>query len=250
MVGSEPYIAAIEAEATGKDIGQAVRKTQEAQKAVGTKAVKTVVGTAVGGGMLSVAPEAAAGTLAVRLAAAAISGATGGYVGNGTGNLANGSPFNQGGQRAATLGGVMGLIFQGFGEMFEGANQTPSVPPGGKSAHTNAIEGTVAAAESTTLTRAAYVEEVEGLKDFANSARAAGQDAEATARMVSADRNALKVKYRELSPPDFVQQAEARNIQKYGNPLGPTVDQLRAQGKTWDQIIDAAARAGGKDMGL
>jgi len=106
------------------------------------------------------------------------------------------------------------------------------------------------ATESTTLTRAAYVEEVEGLKDFANSARAAGQDAEATARMVSEDRNALKIKYRELSPPDFVQKAEARNIQKYGNPLGPTVDQLRAQGKSWEQIIDAAARAGGKDLGL
>jgi hypothetical protein len=106
------------------------------------------------------------------------------------------------------------------------------------------------AAESAALTRAGYVEEVEGLKDLANSARAAGQDGEATARMVSAERNALKVKYRALSPPDFVQQAEARNIQKYGNPLGPTVDQLRAQGKTWEQIIDSAARASGKDMGL
>jgi hypothetical protein len=115
------------------------------------------------------------------------------------------------------------------------------------------LKGTIGrggAAESTTLTRAGYVQEVESLKDLANSARAAGQDAEATARMVSSERNALKIKYRELSPADFVKQAEARNIEKYGNPLGPTVDQLRAQGKTWEQIIDSSARAGGKDLGL
>jgi len=100
------------------------------------------------------------------------------------------------------------------------------------------------------LTRAGYVSEVGAIKDFANSARAAGQSAEATARMAVAERNALKVKYRELSPADFVKQAEARNIEKYGNPLGPTVDQLRAQGKSWEEIIDAAARSGGVDMGL
>jgi hypothetical protein len=44
------------------------------------------------------------------------------------------------------------------------------------------------AAERAALTRAGYVEEVEGLKDLANSARAAGQDGEATALMVSAER--------------------------------------------------------------
>jgi hypothetical protein len=68
--------------------------------------------------------------------------------------------------------------------------------------------------------------------------------------MLVAERNALKVKYRELSPADFVKQAEARNVEKYGNPLGPTADQLRAQGKTWEQIIDSAARPDGKDLGL
>lgn len=100
------------------------------------------------------------------------------------------------------------------------------------------------------LTRAGYVKEVEELMDLANTARSAGQSAEATARMVSAERNALKLKYRELSPADFVKKAEARNMEKYGNPLGPTVDQLRAQGKTWEQIIESSARAGGKDLGL
>jgi hypothetical protein len=36
----------------------------------------------------------------------------------------------------------------------------------------------------------------------------------------------------------------------YGNPVGPTIDQLQEQGKTWEQIIKSAARPGGKDLGL
>ncbi len=98
--------------------------------------------------------------------------------------------------------------------------------------------------------RQQYIEEVLALEELGLSARAAGADAEAVARMLVAERNALKVKYRELSPADFVKQAEARNVEKYGNPLGPTADQLRAQGKTWEQIIDSAARPDGKDLGL
>ena len=68
--------------------------------------------------------------------------------------------------------------------------------------------------------------------------------------MLHAERNALKLKYREFSPADQVKIFEQRNIEKYGNPLGPTVEQLRAQGKTWEDIIESAARPGGKDLGF
>lgn len=37
---------------------------------------------------------------------------------------------------------------------------------------------------------------------------------------------------------------------EYGNPLGPTIEQLRAQGKTWEQIIESATRPGGEDLGF
>jgi hypothetical protein len=58
------------------------------------------------------------------------------------------------------------------------------------------------------------------------------------------------VKYQQLSPPDKVNEYEQRNINKYGNPLGPTIEQLRAQGKTWEQIIESATRPGGEDLGF
>jgi len=98
--------------------------------------------------------------------------------------------------------------------------------------------------------RQAYVAEVEALKDLGFSARAAGQDVQATARMLNAERDALKVMYRDMSPAEKVLEWEARNMNRYGNPLGPTIDQLRAQGKTWEQIIESASRPGGGDVGF
>ena len=98
--------------------------------------------------------------------------------------------------------------------------------------------------------RQAYESEVKALKDLGNSARAAGQDAEATARMLNAERNALKLQYRKFSPPDFVKQAESRNVRLYGDPVGPSVEYFRAEGKTWEQIIEKAARPGGGDLGF
>ncbi len=63
-------------------------------------------------------------------------------------------------------------------------------------------------------------------------------------------RNKLKVEYRALSPADAVKAFEQRNTLKYGNPLGPSADQLRAAGKTWEQIVEGASRSGGADLGF
>ena len=41
-----------------------------------------------------------------------------------------------------------------------------------------------------------------------------------------------------------------RNVAKYGDKLGPTVDFLREKGKLWEQIIESAGRTGGKDLGF
>jgi hypothetical protein len=72
--------------------------------------------------------------------------------------------------------------------------------------------------------------------------RQAGASTEQIARTLSAERNALKVEFRGLSPPEAVKAFEARNLAKYGDPLGPSVDQLRAGGKSWEQIIEGATR--------
>jgi hypothetical protein len=98
--------------------------------------------------------------------------------------------------------------------------------------------------------RQSYIDEVLQLGDLATASRLAGADAEATAQLLNAERNALKSKYRELSPSDSVQQFEQRNMEKYGNPLGPNIDQLRASGKSWEDIIESASRPGGKDLGF
>ena len=39
-----------------------------------------------------------------------------------------------------------------------------------------------------------------------------------------------------------------RNLEVHKNESGPTVEQLRAKGKTWEQIIDSATRSGGGDL--
>jgi RHS repeat-associated protein len=100
------------------------------------------------------------------------------------------------------------------------------------------------------LLRQQYIDDVARLKDLANNARVAGANEEATARLLHAERNALKLEYRELSPPDKVREFEQRNLQKYGDPLGPSIEQLRASGKSWNDIIDSATRSGGSDLGF
>jgi hypothetical protein len=106
------------------------------------------------------------------------------------------------------------------------------------------------AAKTLPPLRQQYVDEVTGLADLGMASRAAGADAQATARLLSAERDALKLKYRALSPPEKVAEWEARAMERWGNPLGPTPDQLRAAGKSWDDIIESAARPGGADVGF
>ena len=91
---------------------------------------------------------------------------------------------------------------------------------------------------------------VEGLATRVPGMRQAGMSSEQIARALHAERNALKVSYRELSPADAVRRFEARNIERYGNPLGRSIDQLRAAGKSWDDIIESATRPGGSDLGF
>lgn len=104
------------------------------------------------------------------------------------------------------------------------------------------VPGAVDAASLPPL-RQAYVKDVSALGDLGASARAAGQSPQDTARMLVDMRNQLKLDYRVLSPADAVRVFEERNLLKYANPVGPSADQLRAGGRTWEQIIDGASRS-------
>ncbi|NJP82968.1 hypothetical protein HCK01_37860 [Streptomyces sp. AA8] len=98
--------------------------------------------------------------------------------------------------------------------------------------------------------RQAYINEVEALSQQAASMRAAGASQETIARTLHKARRDLGVKYKDLTPEPLRSEIYQRNLQKYGDKLGPTIDWLRAKGKTWEQIIESATRTGGQDLGL
>jgi hypothetical protein len=112
-------------------------------------------------------------------------------------------------------------------------------------------QGARVADKELSALRQAYVSEVRSLEGVALNARAAGATPEDTARMVHQMRRDLGEQYKNLTPTDKLQEIYARNIERYdGDKLGPSVDWLRARGKSWDQIIESASRPGGKDLGF
>jgi len=66
------------------------------------------------------------------------------------------------------------------------------------------------------------------------------------ARWANEARNDLKLKIRVKGSPITRGLAEARNMRKYGNKVGPTYDDLIRQGKTPEDIIGSAGRANTK----
>nr|CUV28161.1 putative hemagglutinin-related protein [Ralstonia solanacearum] len=98
--------------------------------------------------------------------------------------------------------------------------------------------------------RIAYEADAKRITEGVDQMRAAGVSEENIARWAVDQRNSLKTTYRSMSPPDFVQAVEARNVEKYGNSLGPSADQLKQKGLTWTEIANSAARPGGQDLGF
>lgn len=96
--------------------------------------------------------------------------------------------------------------------------------------------------------RLEYEAAVKALKDKVPVMRSQGMEDEAIARALHAERRELGVKYKGLTPPEKLAEIYARNLEKYGDKLGPTIEYLRDKGKTWEQIIDSATRPGGKDL--
>jgi len=64
------------------------------------------------------------------------------------------------------------------------------------------------------------------------------------ARAVHAERRRLAARFRALTPEPLHSRIHSRTLAIYGDPIGPTIESLRAQGKSWDDIIDSAARPG------
>lgn len=73
--------------------------------------------------------------------------------------------------------------------------------------------------------------------------RAEGRSEEDIARKLVLMRNDAKDIVRAGMTPEQVAELEARNQKKYGNPLGPTADQLYLKYGSWEQVVEAATRS-------
>jgi hypothetical protein len=105
------------------------------------------------------------------------------------------------------------------------------------------------AAKGLSPLRQGYVDAVSELKVAGDSLRAVGASSEQIARALHAERRAIGEEFKALTLSDRLAEIYQRNRNRYGDKLGPTIDWLRSQGKTWDQIIESAGRTGGKDLG-
>ncbi|MET4921852.1 hypothetical protein P3L51_05730 [Streptomyces sp. PSRA5] len=72
--------------------------------------------------------------------------------------------------------------------------------------------------------------------------RAEGHSEESIARTLVQMRNDAKDVVRAGMTREQVAELEARNQKKYGNPLGPTADQLYLKYGSWEKVSEAATR--------
>lgn len=90
--------------------------------------------------------------------------------------------------------------------------------------------------------RAEYLKESKKLEATIESMTEEGKSQEEIARYVVEQRNQQKVEARKKMSPEDVKGLEERNIKKYGNPVGPTADQLLEKQGSWDKVIEGSMR--------
>jgi len=100
------------------------------------------------------------------------------------------------------------------------------------------------------LLRSQYETEVRDLKRVHEKMLAEGSNVETIARALSQMRRDIGIKYRKMTPMNIVEKMHERNLERYGDKDGPTIEFLRNQGKSWEDIIESAKIPGGKDLGL
>ncbi|MDR3517582.1 MAG: hypothetical protein P4M00_17395 [Azospirillaceae bacterium] len=88
--------------------------------------------------------------------------------------------------------------------------------------------------------RRRYEQAVFGLRAHVAAMRNEGASPEDIARTIHAERRRLAATFKELTPEPLRSCIDDRTPAVYGNPLGPTIERLRAQGKSGDDIIDSA----------
>jgi RHS repeat-associated protein len=144
---------------------------------------------------------------------------------------------------AAGDGAVVGAVLGAFGAGEAGSVAGATSASLRSGAESNSVK-------VTPHLRQGYVDAVSDLRAAGDSLRVAGAGSEQIARALHAERRAIGEQFKALTPSDKLTEIYQQNMTKYGDKLGPSVDWLRSQGKSWDQIIDSAGRTGGKDIGF
>lgn len=105
---------------------------------------------------------------------------------------------------------------------------------------------------STSALRQRYEAEVRALSTLRRELEDAGWDVERIARELHRRRRRIGLRYKLRTPllgPKGQLAIYRRNRRRYGNALGPSVEWLRARGRTWADICESACRTGGRDLG-
>ena len=92
--------------------------------------------------------------------------------------------------------------------------------------------------------RTQYEYAVQALGRQAAQKLSSGESEEQVARWMVAQRNLLRHQFRGQTPREILQVLEAKSLERYGDPLGPSIEQLRGDGKSWARIISSAGRPG------
>ena len=92
--------------------------------------------------------------------------------------------------------------------------------------------------------RSRYEAAVHALRTRVTAMRSGGASSETIARTIHGERRQLTAMFKELTPEPWRSLIHTRTLTAYGDPVGPTIESLRARGKSWDDIIDGATRPG------
>jgi hypothetical protein len=94
--------------------------------------------------------------------------------------------------------------------------------------------------------RSRYEAAVLALRAQVAAKRGDAASSETIARAVHAERRWLTAAFKELTSEPWRSRIHTRTLAAYGDPVGPTIENLRARGRSWDDIIDSATRPGSR----
>jgi len=96
--------------------------------------------------------------------------------------------------------------------------------------------------------RTAYEAAVRALQCEVDRMRQTGAGSEEVARSVHAQRRSLCSLFKAQTPEPLRSAIRQRTLSVYGDPLGPSIEAMRAMGRSWEEIIESATRPGKLDF--